>query len=154
LRKHLKTVLLLLVIVCILWRLWRRMNWTEVRQSFSHANNMLLAAAIVVACGTNLIRSLRWRTLLTPLAPATVSEVFSATNIGIGATFLFGAAVGEVVRPLALSLLSKHVRPAASFLTIVVERACDLSVLLILFGLTLFLAPGAQWPASGWRAPS
>ena len=111
------------------------------RHSFSHANSWLLGAAIAVTCGTNLIRAFRWRTLLTPLSPASVNEVFSATNIGIGASFLFGAAVGEVVRPLALSLLSKHVRAAASFLTILVERACDLSVLLILFGLTLSWLP-------------
>jgi len=141
LRKHLKTVALLLLTICILWRLWRRLNWTEVRQSFSQVNNFLVAASVAVSCGTNLLRAARWRTLLSPVAPTRLQEVFAATNIGIGASFLFGGAVGEVVRPLSLSLLSKRVRPVASFLTIVVERFFDLCALSTLFGLTLLWLP-------------
>jgi uncharacterized membrane protein YbhN (UPF0104 family) len=141
LRKHLKTVALLLIAICILWRLWRRLNWTEVSQSFSQANSFLVAASVAVSCGTNLLRAGRWRTLLSPLVPTHLHEVFAATNIGIGASFIFGGAVGEVVRPLALSLLSKQVRPAASFLTIVVERVFDLCALSMLFGLTLLWLP-------------
>ena len=136
-RKHLKTVALLLLTSIVLWRLWRGMSWIEVRHSFKQANGFLLASAIVVSSATNLLRAFRWRALLSPLSPASVSEAFAATNIGIGASFVFGAAVGEVIRPLALTLLSRRVRPAASFLTIVVERVCDLSVLFILFGLSL-----------------
>src|SRR5437016_6962477 len=113
------------------------MSWIEVRHSFKQANGFLLASAIVVSSATNLLRAFRWRALLSPLSPASVSEAFAATNIGIGASFVFGAAVGEVTRPLALTLLSRRVRPAAAFLTIVVERVCDLSVLSILFGLSL-----------------
>jgi len=141
LRKHLKTLALLLLTICILWRLWRRLNWTEVRQSFSQVNNFLVAASVAVSCGTNLLRAARWRTLLSPVAPTRLQEVFAATNIGIGASFLFGGAVGEVVRPLSLSLLSKRVRPVASFLTIVVERFFDLCALSTLSGLTLLWLP-------------
>jgi len=113
----------------------------EVRQSFSQVNNFLVAASVAVSCGTNLLRAGRWRTLLWPVVPTRLPEVFAATNVGIGASFLFGGAVGEVVRPLALSLLSKHVRPAASILTIVVERVFDLCALSVLFGLTLLWLP-------------
>jgi uncharacterized protein (TIRG00374 family) len=141
LRKHLKTVTLLVLTACILWRLWRGLNWTEVRYSFSQANALLLAAAIAVSCATNLLRAFRWRALLSPLVSAGIREVFAATNIGIGASFLFGGAVGELIRPLALPFLSPHVRPAASFSTVVVERVCDLSVLFILFGLNLLWLP-------------
>jgi len=112
-----------------------------VRQSFSQVNNFLVAASVAVSCGTNLLRAGRWRTLLSPVAPTRLQEVFAATNIGIGASFLFGGAVGEVVRPLSLSLLSNHVRPAASFLTIVVERVFDLCALSTLFGLTVLWLP-------------
>jgi uncharacterized protein (TIRG00374 family) len=88
-----------------------------------------------------LLRACRWRTLLSPLAPAHFRDVFAATNIGIGASFVFGGAVGEIMRPLALSSLSKQVRPAAAFLTIVVERVFDLCALSMLFGLTLLWLP-------------
>jgi uncharacterized protein (TIRG00374 family) len=137
LRKHLKTVALLLLTSIVLWRLWRGMSWTEVRHSFNQANGFLLASAIVVSSATNLLRAFRWHALFSRFLRPTVSEAFAATNIGLEASFVFGAAVGEVTRPLALTLLSRRVRPAVSFLTIVVERVFDLSVLFILFGLSL-----------------
>jgi uncharacterized protein (TIRG00374 family) len=141
LRKHLKTIVLVLLTAAILWRLWRGLNWAEVRHSFSQASTLLLGAAFTVSCTTNLIRTFRWRALLTPLAPAGIPEVFAATNIGLGSTFLFGTAVGELIRPLSLSLLSPQVRRSTSFLTIVAERVCDISVLFVLFGLSLLCLP-------------
>ena len=140
-RKHLKTLALLLVTIGILWLLWRRLNWNEVGHAFSQANGILVIVSLGLSCATNLIRACRWRTLLSPVASTRLQEVFAATNIGIGTTFLLGAAVGEVARPLALSLLTKHVRPAASFLTIVVERVFDLCALSMLFGLTVLWLP-------------
>jgi uncharacterized protein (TIRG00374 family) len=79
--------------------------------------------------------------LLAPLAPVGIPEVFAATNIGLGSTFLFGTAVGELIRPLSLSLLRPQVRRSLSFLTIVGERVCDVSVLFVLFGLSLLWLP-------------
>ena len=140
-RKHLKTIILVLLTAAILWRLWRGLNWAEVRQSLSQASTLLLGAAFAVSCTTNLIRAFRWRSLLAPLTPAAIPEVFAATNIGLGSTFLFGTAVGELIRPLSLSLLSPQVRRSASFLTIVGERVCDISVLCVLFGLSLLWLP-------------
>ena len=146
-RKHVKTVFLVLVTILILWRLWRGLNWSEVRHSFSQANPLLLAAAIVVSAATNFLRACRWRTLLSPLTPVSLHDVFAATNIGIGASFLFGAALGEIIRPLTLPLLNRQVRPLASFLTIMVERVCDLTVLSVFFGLTLLWLPLVNHPA-------
>lgn len=141
LRKHLKTITLVLLTAALLWRLWRGLNWTEVRHSFSQASTLLLGVAFAVSCTTNLIRAFRWRALLAPLARAGIPEVFAATNIGLGSTFLFGTAVGELIRPLSLSLLGPQIRRSASFLTIVAERVLDVSVLFVLFGLSLLWLP-------------
>lgn len=145
-RKHLKTAFFLLLTIFVLWRLWRGINWTEVRHSFSQANPLLLAAATVVSATTNFLRSCRWRTLLSPLTPVSLHEVFAATNIGIGASFLFGAALGEIIRPLTLTLLNRQVRPTTSFLTIMVERVCDLTIVFVFFGLTLWWLPMPHYP--------
>lgn len=140
-RRHLKTITLVILTAAILWRLWRGLNWTEVRHSFSQASTLLLSAAFAVSCTTNLIRSFRWRALLAPLAPVAIAEVFAATNIGLGSTFVFGTAVGEIIRPLSLSLLDPQVRRSAAFLTVVGERVCDVIVLFVLFGLSLLWLP-------------
>jgi glycosyltransferase 2 family protein len=141
LRKHLKTIALVLFTTAILWRLWRGLDWTEVRRSLSQASALLIGLATAVSSVTLLLRAFRWRALLAPLAPVNTHDVFAATNIGIGSSFLFGAAVGELTRPLALSLLRPQVRRTVAFLTIVVERVCDISVLLVLFGLSLLWLP-------------
>lgn len=149
LRKHLKTVALLLLAIGILSLLWRRLNWTEVGRTFRQANGFLVAAALVVSCGTSLLRAARWRTLLSPVVSTHLREVFIATNIGIGASFLVGGAIGEIVRPLALSLVNKQVRVATSFLTIVVERVFDLCALSTLFGLTILWLPVTTGRSAG-----
>lgn len=141
LHKHLKTITLVLFTTAILWRLWRGLNWTDVRLSLSQASATLIGAATMVSCATNWLRSLRWRALLAPISRSSLHDVFAATNIGIGSTFLFGTAIGELIRPLALTILNPQVRRATSFLTIVLERVCDVCVLLVLFGLSLLWLP-------------
>lgn len=145
-RKHLKTVLLVLGTIFILWRLWRGLNWTEVRHSFSQANPLLLTAAIAASAATNFLRACRWRTLLSPFTPVSFHDVFVSTNIGIGASFLFGAALGEIIRPMTLPLLNRQVRPGVSFLTIMVERVFDFTVLFLFFGLTFLWLPLVDHP--------
>lgn len=139
--KHLKIAALLLISAVVLWRLWRGLSWSEMRQSFVQANSLLLVSAIGVSSATNLLRSFRWRVLLSPSARVGVHDVFAATNIGIGGSFLFGNAVGELLRPVVLPLLSPQVRRTTAFLTIIVERVFDLSVLCMLFGLSLLWFP-------------
>ncbi|MCU1268435.1 MAG: hypothetical protein JWM21_4753 [Acidobacteria bacterium] len=139
--KRLKTIVLLLIVLCILWRLWRRVSWIEVGRSFEQADALILATAMLASGLTNLLRALRWRALLPAVDKASVHELYAATTIGIGGSFLFGAAVGEVIRPLTLSILNRRIAPAVSFLTVMVERVFDLSALSILFGLTLLWLP-------------
>ena len=145
-RKHVKTVFLVLVTILILWRVWRGLNWSELRRSFSQANPLLIAAAMAVSAATNFLRACRWRTLLSQLTPVSFHDVFAATNIGIGASFLFGAALGEIIRPLTLPLLDRQVRATTSFLTIMVERVCDLTILCVFFGFTLLWLPLVTHP--------
>lgn len=144
-RKHLKFIALVALAALILWWFGRGLNWTEVRQSFGQADARLLAAAVVVVCATYLLRAYRWRALLAPLTPSSIYALFVATTVGFGAVFLFGRA-GEVVRPVVLPLRDRRVRPAASFVTIMVERLCDSVAVVVLFAANLlwFRAPNGD----------
>lgn len=129
----------------ILWWFGRGLNWAEVRESVRMADARLLALAIVVVCATYLLRAYRWRALLAPLTRSSLRELFVATTVGFGSVFLFGRA-GEVVRPVVLPLRDRRVRPAASFVTIMVERLCDSVAVVILFSANLlwFRAPDSN----------
>jgi uncharacterized protein (TIRG00374 family) len=142
LRKHLKFIALVVLAALRVWWFGRGLNWAEVRESVLLADARLLFASIVVVCLTYLIRAYRWRALLAPLTPSSLRELFVATTVGFGSVFLFGRA-GEVVRPVVLPLRDRRVRPAASFVTIMVERLCDMVAVVVLFSANLlwFRAP-------------
>lgn len=136
-RKYLKFILLLLLATLILWWFGRGLNWAEVRHSLGQADWRELSAAIAFVCVTYALRALRWGALLSPLTKKTsLRELFVATTVGFGAVFVFGRA-GEVVRPVVLPLRDRRVRPAASFVTIMIERLCDTMAVVMLFALNL-----------------
>jgi uncharacterized protein (TIRG00374 family) len=145
LRKHLKFLFLVLLTVLILWWFGRKLDWAEVGRSVAATDWRLLAAGVVTVSITYLLRAYRWRTLLTPLSEAGLRPLFAATTVGFGAVFLFGRA-GEVVRPVVLPLYDRRVRPTGSWVTIMVERLCDIVAILILFAVNLlwFPAPAGQ----------
>lgn len=82
------------------------------------------------------VRAARWGALLAPLAKASLRNLFVATTVGFGAVFLFGRA-GEVVRPVVLPMREPRVRPAASFVTIMIERIYDSIAVVVLFAVNL-----------------
>lgn len=135
-RKYLKFIVLLLLATLILWWFGRGLNWAEVRHSLAQADWRLLAAAVVFVCVTYLLRAYRWGALLSPLTKTSLRELFVATTVGFGAVFVFGRA-GEVVRPVVLPLRDRRVKPAASFVTIMIERLCDTMAVVVLFALNL-----------------
>lgn len=144
-RKYLKFGALALLAALILWWFGRSLDWAEVRQSVSHSDWRLLAVAAALISVVYLLRAYRWRALLAPLAPASLRELFVATTVGFSAVFILGRA-GEVVRPIVLPLRDRRVRPAASFITIMVERIYDMMAVAFLFALNLlwFRPPAGQ----------
>jgi uncharacterized protein (TIRG00374 family) len=143
LRKHLKFIVLLVLAALILWWFGRGLNWKEVGEAVAGSDWRLLAVAVAIISVGYLIRAFRWRTLLAPLTRAGLREVFEATTVGFAAIFIFGRA-GEVVRPVVLPLRDRRVRPAASFVTIAVERICDMTLIAFLFALNLLWFPVPQ----------
>jgi uncharacterized protein (TIRG00374 family) len=138
LRKHLRFILFALLAILILWWFGRSLNWTEVKRSVEAADGRLLIAAILAVCVTYWLRARRWQALLAPLATASMRELFVATTVGFSAVFLFGRG-GEIVRPIVLPLRERRVRPAASFVTIGIERIYDVAAVIVLVAVNLLL---------------
>jgi uncharacterized protein (TIRG00374 family) len=146
LRKYLKFVALTLLAVVVAYWFGRDLDWAQVREALQSSDWRLIAAAVVIVCVTYLLRALRWRALLAPLAPqVSLRELFAATTVGYGAIFLLGRA-GEVARPAFLPLREPRVRPAASFVTIAIERIYDMVTVVLLFAANLLVM---RMPAGG-----
>jgi uncharacterized protein (TIRG00374 family) len=135
-RKFLEFGGLLLLAVAIIWWFGRRLDWAQVKLAVSKSDWRLILLASVIILIAYLWRALRWQALLAPLAKTSAREVWIATTVGYGAVLTLGRA-GEVVRPAVLMMRDKRVRPAASFVTILVERLYDTASVFLLFSLNL-----------------
>lgn len=129
------------MVALLLWWFARNLDWALVVTDLRAADWRLILAAVCFVYLTYLLRALRWRTFLRPFADVNLSDIFAATTVGFSALFLIGRAA-EIVRPAFLSLRAPAVRPAASFMTIAVERICDMAMIAVMFAAALlFVQP-------------
>jgi uncharacterized protein (TIRG00374 family) len=136
-RKYLEFLVMLALAVAIIWWFGRRLDWGQVKVAVEHCDWRLIVLASVVILLGYLWRAVRWRTLLSPLTKASLNQVWIATCVGFAAVLLVGRA-GEIVRPVVLPMRDARVRPAASIVTIMIERLYDTMTVVVLFGLNLF----------------
>jgi glycosyltransferase 2 family protein len=110
--------------------------WTRFAGVLRAVDLRWLAWANLLILFAFLIRALRWKVMIRPLAPqATLLQMTSATFVGFTAMILFGRA-GEPVRPYLIARkygLAFSTQVAAWF----VERVLDLLMVLAIFGLAL-----------------
>lgn len=143
-RKYLEFAALLLLAILIIWWFGRRLDWPQVKLAMQKSDWRLILVAVVFVLLGYLWRALRWQAFLAPLAKASLREVWIATTVGFGAVLLVGR-IAEVVRPAVLPMRDKRVRPAASFVTIMVERLYDMMAVVLFFAVNLLWfspAPG------------
>ena len=147
-RKYLEFAALLILAVGIIWWFGRRLDWGQVKLAVQKSDWRL----IILACGVILLgylwRAIRWRAFLAPLTRASLREVWIATTVGFGAVLTIGRA-GEVVRPVVLAMRDKRVRPAAAFVTVMVERLYDSMTVVLFFAVNLLWFKPTPEAASG-----
>jgi glycosyltransferase 2 family protein len=143
-RKYLEFAALLLLAVLIIWWFGRRLDWAQVKLAVQKSDWRLILLACVIVLLAYLWRAMRWQAFLKPLTKASLREVWIATTVGFGAVLLVGRAA-EVVRPVVLPMRDRRVRPAASFVTIMIERLYDTMTVMLVFAVNLlWLKPNAD----------
>jgi uncharacterized protein (TIRG00374 family) len=136
-RKYLEFLGLLLLAVAIIWWFGRRLDWQQVKLAVEQSDWRLIALACVVVLLGYFWRAVRWRTFLSPLTKASLREVWIATCVGFAAVLTIGR-VAEIVRPVVLPMRDPKVKPAASLVTIMIERLYDTMTVVLVFGINLF----------------
>lgn len=135
----------LAVSVLLLWLAFRDVAWSEVGRAVRHANIGLVVLAVVVGNSMFLLRAIRWRPILAPIAPRLpYGTLWRATAIGMMANNILPARIGELVRAFALSR-ETTVPFSAAFASLVVDRVFDAFIVLLLLVVSLF---DASFPAS------
>ena len=141
-RSHLRTILVGLLTVGLLWLFLRNANLPQVGREIGAARIDLLVAGIAVTALTYLLRTIRWQYLLRPIGARSFSIAFKATVIGFAATSVLPARAGEFLRPYLLAR-QERVSATAAFATVIFERILDLVTVVILLGTFVwFFDPG------------
>ena len=134
--RRVKTILSLLVGALFVYWFVHKLDWRDVWYEVYDVNFGKLALALALLVGTYFVRTLRWRTLLEPMARPPLSALFRATMIGFTALFLVGRAAEMIVRPAALSV-KEQVHPSASYATVMIERVFDMVMVVVFFAVNL-----------------
>jgi glycosyltransferase 2 family protein len=133
--KKLRSVFILLIGAGLAYWFVSQLEWHIVGTHLKQMRSWPLVGAALMINLTMLARSLRWQTLLAPIAQVGLHNTFAATSIGFGSIFVFGRA-GEVVRPIILSL-REDVPPSATIATILIERLFDTMTVAAIFAFNL-----------------
>jgi uncharacterized protein (TIRG00374 family) len=136
----------------LFWALRRELaglsfDWKLAGASLARLQWPWLALSMLPISGTYIGRALRWRIFLKPLKPRpSFRNLLSATVIGFTAITLFGRP-GEFVRPYLIAIKEKVSVPS-QISAWVLERAFDLLMAILVFGLALARLNSAGLPLS------
>jgi len=143
--------LIALLTIVLVWLFVRELDGAALRRAFMTADLRFVGLAVLTTLQTYVIRAWRWQRMLRPLGRVHFSPAFRTTVIGF---FPFPARAGEFIRPYLLARQEK-LNFSATFATIILERALDLTAVLLLFAAAIpFLAIdiGPELPAAGIAA--
>lgn len=147
--KRLKAILILAIGVGLVYWFFSRLDWTTVGAHLRNASILPLLLAALLINLTIVVRSLRWKALLAPIAKVGIGNLIAATAIGFGGLFVIGRAA-EIIRPTVLSLREK-LQPSATFATILIERIYDTVTVVSLFSICLLLFELPPDQAGAWE---
>lgn len=139
-KSHLKALIGLAVSGILLWWVFRDADMASIGHDLAHADLGLLVATGFLLTSGGIIRAVRWRLLLESAgARTTLYARWASLNIGLMATNLFPARLGEIVRPFALSRM-EPVSMSAALGTVILERILD-TVVIIALAVIIFASP-------------
>jgi uncharacterized protein (TIRG00374 family) len=124
--------------VLLLWWVFKDAHWTEMWAHLRGANIALVLVAVAVGTCMFPLRARRWRPILDSVAPSLPFDpLWRSTAVGMMANNILPARIGELVRAYMLTRLAP-VPFSASFASLVVDRAFDAFVVLLLTVLAMF----------------
>lgn len=107
----------------------------------------LLPAALIVFF-VQVLRSIRWGVILSPIEKIDQKTLFPITCIGFMAIILAPMRTGEIVRPYLVSL-KRAVPMGSGIATVLIERVMDVLMLLAFLFFVLLQAPLPSWLIKG-----
>lgn len=132
------------VSLVLLYVATRGVAWEDVRSAVRGARLGPLAAAVLALAGVYVVQGARWRWIARRQARASTAAFVGLVVAGVGANNVLPGRVGDLLRAHWLSRRSGTPR-SRTLATVVVDRACDVFVLLALLIATYPFTPRRTW---------
>ncbi len=123
----------------------------EVIAGLHDKHYIFLIPAAVGFIFTQILRSIRWGILLSPIKGIPQKKLFPITCIGFMAIIVAPMRLGEIVRPYLVNV-KESVPLGAGLATILIERSMDLLMLFVFLFLVISKVPVPPWMAKGGTA--
>lgn len=107
---------------------------------------LLPVAAVCIL--TQIIRSVRWGVILSPIKAINQRTLFPITSVGFMAIIVAPMRLGEIVRPYLINV-KQSVPLGSGIATILIERSMDLLMLLLFLSVALSRISLPNWIARG-----
>ena len=133
----------LLLAGILLYLALRGVDWEELWRIIQNARLEYLALVFLLASVNSLVRSLRWRVLLSAESWLGVLDVFWAMMVGYLGNAFLPARAGEVLRSVALGRRA-HISSSFVLATALTERILDAVVLVLIGSAALATLPEAS----------
>ena len=130
------------IAVLLLWWFLRSVDLAIVGQTLAEIQGGYLIGAVSLSLGTMVYRSWRWGYLVAPIGLVPMKSLVSCVFMGWAVTAVLPGRLGEMARPLLLGQ-KEGLGRMALFGTVVLERALDLLMVLLLLAIYLTFFPSA-----------
>jgi uncharacterized protein (TIRG00374 family) len=131
----------LFFVVLVLYKI----DFKKTSEALETANYIYIPIAILLSIITNIIRTYRWKFIISPIKHISTSSLFSGVAIGYMANNLLPARLGEFIRAYIMGK-KEDISKSSTLATILVERIFDglallffLVIIALLFSLPLWI---------------
>jgi uncharacterized protein (TIRG00374 family) len=139
-----KMIVGLLLSAVLIYLTVRGIHLEDVAEGFKTVRYGYIPPVLILMLLIQLLRSLRWGVILSPMAKVDQLSLFSVTSVGFLAIVAMPARLGELARPYLISKKS-NIRMTAALGTIFVERVFDSFTIFIMAAFVIFFIPLPLW---------
>ncbi len=118
-------------------------GFNKVFETLRSTNYLYLAIAVLLNLSTIWLRAERWKYLLAPIKQLTFRHLVPATMIGFMANNILPARAGEFIRAYVIAK-KEQISKTTSFATIVIERICDMTTIILFLLIVLVVVKFPQ----------
>lgn len=140
-KKKIRLILSIVVSLFLVLVLFRKTEWEEVAASIRGVHFGWIFLSQIFAFCSYFLRAKRWSYIVNAVHSVSYRDLFSSTQIGFLANYIVPARIGEAIRSLVLSRLTK-IHLSQSLVLVTLDRLTDLFVLIFFVLVSLFAYSG------------